>query len=1155
MAITVKHKFVSAIPDAGDPNIVQPSNWNDDHELTGTIPVSNGGTGASTLTGYVKGNGTAAMTASATVPSTDITGLGTMSTQNSSNINVTGGSISGTTVAGYVPTTTTITAGTGLSGGGDLSANRTLSISNTTVTAAAYGSASKTLTATVNAQGQLTALADTNIAITNTQVSGLGTASTKDAGAALGVATLDAGGKVPVSELPAAVLGALSYQGTWDASTNTPTLTSSVGTKGYYYVVSVAGSTNLNGITDWLVGDWAVFNGTVWQKVDNTDAVTSVNGLTGAVVLTASSVGAVPTTRTISTGTGLTGGGDLSADRTIAIDSTVATLTGTQTLTNKTLTSPKVNEILDANGNEVLGLLSTASATDYLAIKNGIGVGVPLHISSEGSSANIGLHIQPKGTGLVTISDGTDFNKGIRFRSSGSAASAITLLDAVSSAGHVITLPDATTTLVGRGTTDTITNKSISGTTNTLTDIGNASLTNSTITINGNSTALGGSVSVGTVTSVAATAGTGISVSGSPITGSGTLTITNTAPDQTVAIASGTGISVSGTYPNFTVTNTAPSSGGTVTSVTGTSPVVSSGGATPAISLAANYGDTQNPYDSKTANFVLAAPNGSAGAPTFRAIAAADIPTLNQNTTGTASNVTGTVAIANGGTGETTRQAAMDTLAGAVTSGQYLRGNGTDVVMSAIQAADVPTLNQNTTGTASNVTGTVAIANGGTGQTTAAAAFNALNPMTTTGDIIYEASATTAARLPIGTSGQVLTVASGIPSWATPSAGGGLSWQTVKTSAFTAVASQAFPVNTTSASITATLPATPSAGDTVLFVDYAGTWDTNALIIGRNGSKIQGTDNDYRASRERESVTLTYIDSTQGWIVTNDGYMGTAPIALNTFSADLLVVAGGGGGGFDTGGGGAAGGFRTATTSLGYGTSYTLTVGSGGASNTKGNDSSISGTGLTTITSTGGGQGGAQGSNGGNGGSGGGSGYGSATAGTGNTPSTSPSQGNNGGTGFNSGGNYFAGGGGGGASAVGTNAFLSGVTTNGGNGGNGSASSITGTSVTYAGGGGGTGYSLANSVVVGTGGTGGGGAGGGNSTNGTNGTANLGGGGGCSGYLTSTGAQGGSGVVIVKYPDTITVTNSGGGLTFSTASAGGFKVTTFTAGTGNIQFN
>jgi hypothetical protein len=170
--------------------------------------------------------------------------------------------------------------------------------------------------------------------------------------------------------------------------------------------------------------------------------------------------------------------------------------------------------------------------------------------------------------------------------------------------------------------------------------ITNAQLANSTITINGNSTALGGSVSVGTVTSVAATAGTGISVTGSPITTSGTLNITNTAPDQTVVLTAGTGISTSGTYPNFTITNTAPSSGGTVTSVTGTSPVTSTGGNTPAIGLATAYGDTLNPYASKTANYFLAAPNGSAGAPTFRAMVAADVPTLNQNTTGSAATLT-----------------------------------------------------------------------------------------------------------------------------------------------------------------------------------------------------------------------------------------------------------------------------------------------------------------------------------------------------------------------------------------------------------------------------------------------------------------------------------------------------------------------------------
>lgn len=84
--------------------------------------------------------------------------------------------------------------------------------------------------------------------------------------------------------------GGVEYQGTWNASTNTPTLTSSVGTQGHYYVVSVAGSTNLNGITDWQLGDWAIFNGTVWQKVDNTDAVVSVNGQTGIVALTTSDI-------------------------------------------------------------------------------------------------------------------------------------------------------------------------------------------------------------------------------------------------------------------------------------------------------------------------------------------------------------------------------------------------------------------------------------------------------------------------------------------------------------------------------------------------------------------------------------------------------------------------------------------------------------------------------------------------------------------------------------------------------------------------------------------------------------------------------------------------------------------------------------------------
>jgi hypothetical protein len=92
-----------------------------------------------------------------------------------------------------------------------------------------------------------------------------------------------------------ATTGNLSYQGTWNASTNTPTLTSSVGNLNNYYVVSVAGSTTLNGISDWGVGDWAIFNGSAWQKVDNSEVtyvsnVATGTGLTGGPITTTGTI-------------------------------------------------------------------------------------------------------------------------------------------------------------------------------------------------------------------------------------------------------------------------------------------------------------------------------------------------------------------------------------------------------------------------------------------------------------------------------------------------------------------------------------------------------------------------------------------------------------------------------------------------------------------------------------------------------------------------------------------------------------------------------------------------------------------------------------------------------------------------------------------------
>ena len=127
--------------------------------------------------------------------------------------------------------------------------------------------------------------------------------------------------------------GSLVYQGTWDASTNQPPLASGIGVKGQYYVVSVAGNTNLDGTTDWQVGDWLVFNGTIWQKVDNSQTVASVNGQTGAVVLNADDVGATPNTTFILTGGLINGGGQLNANVTISLtDVPAANITGLGTM-------------------------------------------------------------------------------------------------------------------------------------------------------------------------------------------------------------------------------------------------------------------------------------------------------------------------------------------------------------------------------------------------------------------------------------------------------------------------------------------------------------------------------------------------------------------------------------------------------------------------------------------------------------------------------------------------------------------------------------------------------------------------------------------------------------------------------------------------------
>jgi len=188
-----------------------------------------------------------------------------------------------------------------------------------------------------------------------------------------------------------------------------------------------------------------------------------------------------------------------------------------------------------------------------------------------------------------------------------------------------------------------------------------------------------------------------------------------------------------GAPPTWTTPTT-----GTVTSVTGTSPVVSSGGTTPAISLASGYGDTQNPYASKTANYFLAAPNGSSGVPTFRAMVAADVPTLNQNTTGTASNVTGIVAVANGGTGLSTTPA----------NGALDIGNGTGFTRT--------TLTAGTNVSITNASGSITINSTNPGGTVTSVAASVPSFLSVTGSPI-----TSSGTLAISYSGTALPIANG----------------------------------------------------------------------------------------------------------------------------------------------------------------------------------------------------------------------------------------------------------------------------------------------------------------------------------------------------------------------------------------------------------
>jgi hypothetical protein len=422
----------------------------------------------------------------------------------------------------------------------------------------------------------------------------------------------------------------------------------------------------------------------------------------------------------------------------------------------------------------------------------------------------------------------------------------------------------------------------------------------------------------------------------------------------------------------------------------------------------------------------------------------------------------------------------------------------------------------------------------------------------------------TASTLTLGESGTTVTLACG----ATQSGfgrTGTVDWcTTAKTSPLTAVSGKGYMINTCGGAVTVTLPSSPSAGDIVSIADYKSTWAVacKAVTVGRGGSKINGACDDATLNTKGQSVTMVYIDGTQGWKSVQDSTSDVTGILQ--YNVEYVVVAGGGGGGYGTdngGGGGGAGGYRTGCLTVSQGTPYTVTVGGGGGGGAtpctpEANKQGCAGANsvFSTITSAGGGGAGGAASapfnaglDGGSGG--GGAGEGDGAGGSGNTPSVPVSQGSNGGTGENAAGSD-RGGGGGGHAAVGT----PGVEPSQGNGGIGSPYGNLGPlAPTYgtpgpapgryfAGGGGAGNYPGGNP----SGGAGGGGRGGSGSPAviGLAGCTNTGGGGGGGVQPTYTNAKaGGSGIVILRHATSCGSCASGGN---ATATCGSNTIRVFT---------